>query len=125
MPLAQKHVDLYRTRQMIEGTAHARAIHEVTSSNNPTSVIWNEFFLDDTDSRREIFLLEQHVEFGAASEVGVGDYKQITVHNNTDVKQTAMSMIPPDNYIRQPDGAGEITMTVNPPSSSAFLPSSP
>eukprot|EP00960_Hanusia_phi_P050737 760400-Hanusia_phi.AAC.1 len=111
MPLAQKHVDMYRARQMAERTAHARAIYDVTSSNNPMSVIWNEFFLDDTDSRREIYLLEQHVEFGAASEVGVGDYKQITVHNNTEVKQTAMFMIPPDNYVKQPEGAGEITMT--------------
>ena len=41
--------------------------------------VWNEFFLDDTDSRREIFVEESDVEFGRVPDVGVGDYRCVGV----------------------------------------------
>ena len=59
----------------------------------------------------QIFLEDVDIEFGALPEVGVGEYKAVTVVNNTDVKYTAQFIVPPDNYVEQPEGAGGIEMT--------------
>jgi hypothetical protein len=37
--------------------------------------------------------------------------RAISVVNKTDVKYSAVFVVPPDNYIEQPDGAGEIELT--------------
>jgi hypothetical protein len=50
----------------------------------------------------------QDIEFGAPSGSGIGEYKTMTLCNNTGVKMTAMFVIPPDGYQTQPEGAGEI-----------------
>ena len=59
----------------------------------------------------QVFLEDADIEFGALPEVGVGEYKAVTVVNNTDVKYTAQFIVPPDNYVEQPEGAGGIEMT--------------
>jgi cilia- and flagella-associated protein 65 len=111
MPLYQRHVELYRQRLRDERKPHAAAIYDSENKGDPTAESWNEFFFDDTDERREIYLQESNIDFGAMSGVGIGDYKAITVVNRTDVKYTAMFMVPPDNYVEQPEGAGEIEHT--------------
>ena len=50
----------------------------------------------------------QDIEFGAPAGTGIGEYKTMTLCNNTGVKMTAMFVIPPDGYQTQPEGAGEI-----------------
>ena len=95
MPLYQRHVELYRQRLQEEGKQHAAAIFESENKGDPTAESWNEFFLDDIDDRREIYLESADIEFGAMPEVGVGEYKAITVVNNTDVKYTAQFIVPP------------------------------
>jgi len=112
MPLYQRHVELYRKRLQDERKPHAAAIYDSENKGDPSAESWNEFFFDDTDDRREIYLQEADIDFGAMSNVGgVGDYRSITVVNRTDVKYTAMFMVPPDNYVDQPEGAGEIELT--------------
>lgn len=111
LPLFQKHVDNYWRRQLQEGTEHALAVNDSENMSDPVAAIWNEFFLDDTDRRRQICVQEGLVEFGAASGVGLGEYKTVTIINNTSVKQTAVFMVPPDNYVEQSEDAGEIRMT--------------
>ena len=59
----------------------------------------------------QVFLEDADIEFGALPEVGVGEYKAVTVVNNTDVKYTAQFIVPPDKYVEQPEGAGGIEMT--------------
>jgi len=111
MPLFQKHVDAWRRRQLAERTPHAMAINESENKGDPVAEVWNEFFFDDLDSRREVYLQEQDIEFGAPAESGIGEYKTITLCNNTSTKMSAMFLVPPDSYQEQPEGSGEIKMT--------------
>lgn len=111
MPLFQKHIDAWRRRQLAERTSHALAILESENKGDPVAEVWNEFFLEDVDSRREVFIQEQDVEFAAPAQSGLGEYKTITLCNNTGVKMSAMFVVPPDNYQTQPEGAGEVRMT--------------
>jgi len=45
--------------QLAERTSHALAILESENTGDPVAEVWNEFFLDDVDSRRQVFLQEQ------------------------------------------------------------------
>jgi hypothetical protein len=110
MPLQQKHVDAWRRRQLTSHTPHALAIMD-SENCHPVAEIWNEFFLEEIDSRREVYVQEAEIDFGTPAPTGIGEYKTITLCNNTDVKVTAMFVVPPDNYQEQPEGSGEIKMT--------------